>query len=93
MALRLQGNAEPRVRGAAERLAAVAHKLIARGERAEVLGPAPAPIAKVRGKHRWQLLLRAADHAPLHRLGRALQDAHLVAGVELALDVDPGALL
>src|SRR5207244_7460759 len=89
MALRLQGNAEPRVRGAAERLAAVARKLIARGERAEVLGPAPAPIAKVRGKHRWQLLLRAADHAPLHRLGRALQEAHVVAGVELALDVDP----
>ena len=93
MALRLQGNAEPRVRGAAERLAAVARKLIARGERAEVLGPAPAPIAKVRGKHRWQLLLRADDHAPLHRLGRALQKAHVVAGVELALDVDPGALL
>jgi len=93
MALRLQGNAEPRVKGAAERLAALARRLIDMGEPADVLGPAPAPLAKVRGKHRWQLLLRAADHAPLHRIGRELQRSHRVSGVELALDVDPGALL
>ena len=93
LAVRLQGNAEPRVKGAAERLAAAARSLIARGEPADVLGPAPAPLAKVRGKHRWQLLLRARDHGPLHRLGKALQTAHTVRGVELALDIDPGALL
>ncbi len=92
-ALRLQGNAEPRVRGAAERVASAARRLIARGEEAEVLGPAPAPLAKLRGKHRWQLLLRARDHGPLHRLGRALLAGHSVAGVELSVDIDPGALL
>jgi primosomal protein N' (replication factor Y) (superfamily II helicase) len=92
-ALRLQGNAEPRVRGAAERLASAARRLIARGEEAEVLGPAPAPLARLRGKHRWQLLLRATDHGPLHRLGRALLAAHDVSGVELSVDIDPGALL
>jgi len=58
-----------------------------------VLGPAPAPLAKVRGKHRWQLLLRARDHGPLHRVGRALQAAHRVPGVQLSLDMDPVALL
>jgi primosomal protein N' (replication factor Y) (superfamily II helicase) len=58
-----------------------------------VLGPAPAPLARLRGKHRWQLLLRAAEHAPLLRLGRALQAAPRVAGVEVAIDVDPAALL
>jgi primosomal protein N' (replication factor Y) len=92
-ALRLQGNAEPRVRGAAERLAGLARRLVARGEAADVLGPAPAPLSKLRGKHRFQLLLRAADHGPLHRLGRALLQAHDVSGVELSIDVDPGALL
>ena len=92
-ALRLQGNDEGRVRGAAERIAQVARRLVARGEQADVLGPAPAPLAKLRGKHRYQVLLRAKDHAPLHRLGRALQAAHDVAGVELAIDVDPVALL
>src|SRR5207237_2047601 len=90
---RLQGNSEPRVRGAAERLAKAARRLIARGEPADLLGPAPAPLAKVRGKHRWQLLLRARDHGPLHRLGRALADAHDVSGVQLSIDIDPGALL
>ena len=93
LALRLAGNSEPRVRGAAERAAAAARRLIARGEQADVLGPAPSPLAKLRGKHRWQLLLRATDHAPLHRLGRALQAAHDVAGVELSIDVDPVSLL
>jgi primosomal protein N' (replication factor Y) len=93
LAVRLQGNAEPRVRAAAERLAVLARSLVARGEPADVLGPAPAPIARVRGKHRYQLLLRAAEHGPLHRLGRALQEQHQARGVELAIDVDPVALL
>ena len=92
-AIRLQGNVEARVRGAAERTAATARRLIARGEQADVLGPAPAPLSKLRGKHRWQLLLRAADHGPLHRIARSLRDSHDVRGVELAVDVDPVALL
>jgi len=93
LAVRLLGNSEAAVRGAAERLAADARRLASRGEAAEVLGPAPAPLAKVRGKHRWQLLLRARDHRPLHRVGRALQAAHRVPGVQLSLDMDPVALL
>jgi primosomal protein N' (replication factor Y) len=92
-AVRVLGNSEPRVRGAAERVAAQARRFAARGAPLDVLGPAPAPLAKVRGKHRWQLLLRAADHGPLHRVGRALLEAHDVAGVQLAIDVDPVALL
>jgi primosomal protein N' (replication factor Y) len=92
-AVRLQGNSEPRVRAAAERLAAIARKMLARGERADVLGPAPAPIARVRGKHRYQLLLRAEDHGPLHRLGRRLLEEHVDRGVEVAVDIDPVAML
>ena len=92
-AVRVQGNSEPRVRAAAERLAALARRLLARGERADVLGPAPAPIARVRGKHRYQLLLRAEDHGPLLRLGRRLLEEHQDRGVEVAVDVDPVAML
>jgi primosomal protein N' len=50
----------------------------------------------LRGKHRFQLLLRAKDHPPLHRVARALVAAHDregPAGVELSVDVDPVALL
>jgi primosomal protein N' (replication factor Y) len=91
--VRLSGNSEPRTRGAAERAAALARRMVAQGERLDVLGPAPAPISRIRGKHRWQVLLRAADHGPLHRVARALQASHEVAGVQLAVDVDPVALL
>ena len=59
----------------------------------DVLGPAPAPIARLRGKHRFQLLLRAPEHGAIHRLCRALGEVPLPSGVELAADVDPVALL
>jgi hypothetical protein len=38
-------------------------------------------------------LLRSREQGPLHRLGRALVAAHGVTGVELSVDIDPGALL
>jgi primosomal protein N' (replication factor Y) len=93
-ALRLQGNVEARVQAAAERLAGRARELQRRGgDPVDVLGPAPAPIARLRGKHRFQLLLRAPEHGPIHRLCRALGEVPLPSGVELAADVDPVALL
>jgi primosomal protein N' (replication factor Y) len=93
LAVRLMGNSEPRVRGAAERAASTARRLASEGVAVEVLGPAPAPIARIRGKYRWQLLLRAAEHPALHRIARALQASIVVSGVQLAIDVDPVALL
>ena len=95
VALRLQGNVEARVQGAAERLAESARRSLGRsGERGvDVLGPAPAPLARLRGKFRWQLLLRAQDHGPLLRLARELMARHEAPGVELQADVDPVALL
>jgi primosomal protein N' (replication factor Y) len=92
-ALRLQGNVETRVQAAAERLAGRARELQRRrGGEFDVLGPAPAPIARLRGKHRFQLLLRAREHGPIHQLCRALFEVPLPSGVELAADVDPVGL-
>jgi primosomal protein N' (replication factor Y) len=96
VALRVSGNTEPRVRAAAEALAEVARRAVAQGEPADVLGPVASPLARLRGKHRWQLVLRAAEHAPLHRLALRLKAHHEArgpAGVELAIDVDPVSLL
>jgi len=36
--------------------------------RAEILGPAPAPLAKVRGRFRWQILVKAERRTELKRL-------------------------
>jgi primosomal protein N' (replication factor Y) (superfamily II helicase) len=92
-AVRIQGNVEARAQAAAERLGACATSLVRRGELADVLGPAPAPIARIRGKHRFQLVLRAHEHAPLHRICRALAQVAVPAGVETVFDVDPVALV
>jgi primosomal protein N' (replication factor Y) (superfamily II helicase) len=83
--------------------AAVARKL---GERVAVLlpgpatgvrllGPALAPLPRLRGKSRWQLLLKAPRHAllgpVLDQLERDLEV--LPRGVRVVVDVDPGAML
>ena len=92
VALRVQGNTLAR-QGAAERLAARARDAARGGEPIDVLGPAPAPISRLRGKERIQILLRADGHPALHRVARALLSERLPPGVELAVDVDPASML
>jgi primosomal protein N' (replication factor Y) len=92
-AMLLQGNVESRVRGAAERIAERARSMSLGGTRFDVLGPAPAPLSRLRGKHRYQVLLRASEHAPIREAARSLLQRHDVDGVELVADIDPIALL
>ena len=57
----------------------------------EVLGPAPCPLSRLRGKHRWQILLKSQRRPPLQRLLDHLDGLRrrLPKGVVLSLDVDP----
>lgn len=61
-----------------------------------VSGPAPAPLYRVRGRHRWHVLARGPDGGTLHaRIREAesrLQESPLARGVRVDLDVDPGSL-
>ena len=43
-------------------------------ERIEVLGPAEAPLAVIRGRHRWRLLLKAPREVDLQAYLRAWLD-------------------
>jgi primosomal protein N' (replication factor Y) (superfamily II helicase) len=57
---------------------------------AQVFGPAPAPVARVRGRHRVRLLVKAAKGAPLQAalaewVGQLKPPAHL----RLSIDIDP----
>ncbi|MCA9531968.1 MAG: primosomal protein N' [Myxococcales bacterium] len=66
-----------------------------RGRRVEVLGPAPAPIERLRGRYRVRLLLRAAERRPLRDVTAAIAgliDAG-VGSARAAIDVDPVAML
>jgi primosomal protein N' (replication factor Y) len=78
---------------AAERLAAVAARL-ARDPDAAALrtsGPAPAPLERLRGEWRFQLLVRGPRAVPLRRaVARAIGER---SGAELVVDVDPYQLL
>ena len=55
-----------------------------------VYGPAPAPIARVRGRHRVRLLVKAAKGAPLQEaISRWIAPARLTGDLRLNIDIDP----
>jgi len=84
----LAGNEEPRVQRAA---AALAEGLQRGAGEVEVLGPAPCPLARLRGKSRLQILLKASERPLLRRLLTRLPELRkkIPAGVSLTVDVDP----
>jgi primosomal protein N' (replication factor Y) len=57
-----------------------------------VLGPAPCPIARLHGRWRWHVLVKAADGRALGRLMRAWR-AQGGAARSIVADRDPVALL
>jgi len=73
-----------------ERTAAELSRAAPQGEGIEVLGPAPAPLAFLRGKHRRRLLLKAERRIGLQDLLRHwLSLVKPAAGVRIQVDVDP----
>ena len=57
---------------------------------AQVFGPAPAPIARIRGRHRVRLLVKAAKGAPLQAaLVRWLAPFPARGDMRIAVDIDP----
>lgn len=61
-----------------------------------ILGPAPSPLARLRDRCRWQLLLKSDDVAKLHRMCDLLvaEKSRLCGtGVRLGIDIDPENML
>ena len=86
--LRLSG---PTASGTATAAAALAERSRCDLEAAGwlLIGPAPAPVARVAGKSRWQLLLHGPAGQPLPLPSEAVLRQGLPAGVGLAIDPDP----
>jgi len=84
-------------RSAAEQLASEAERAKREldAESVEVLGPAPAPLARLRGRYRYHLLLKAPTQQALHEVARALHDActRVPRDVQAVLDVAPVHML
>jgi primosomal protein N' (replication factor Y) (superfamily II helicase) len=61
---------------------------------AEVYGPAPAPVARIRGRHRVRLLVKAEKTAPLQAaLAEWVAQIKLPTNLRLAIDIDPQSFM
>lgn len=93
MVVRIRGRVEREVQEGCGNIARfLRQRIAAEGLGVEVLGPAPAPLDKIRDRYRWQVLLKAGDSESLKILGGAVRRERktLVAkDCEVAIDVDP----
>src|SRR6185369_2123543 len=94
-ALHFSGNSLPMVekgaKAAAEHLRGMRRE---RGWHLEILGPASAPLGMIRGRYRWQILLKSIGRAELHRLLLQFRREHVPhSTVRMAIDIDPLELL
>lgn len=95
---RLQGNHLRVVQDAARLLAKRAHALksqFPQYELVEVLGPAEAPLAKLRGQFRFHLLLKGPQAGVINSFARQVlgNEQWIPTGIKILLDVDPMNLL
>ncbi|RYE94541.1 MAG: primosomal protein N', partial [Myxococcales bacterium] len=93
-----------RVDGEDEDLAHQAAKLLADVARGsgpaargviEVLGPAPAPLSRLRGRYRFQILLKSRDRRLLRHVAQLVlgNESRLVGDIRATVDIDPVSML
>ncbi|MEK7842198.1 MAG: primosomal protein N', partial [Deltaproteobacteria bacterium] len=90
--IRFDGNKEEEVAAFAKKTKELADSLLLRTNDVTLLGPTPAILSKLKGKYRWQMLLKGKSAKSLHEFIK-----NLLTGLEkkpqyrvkLAVDVDP----
>jgi len=98
--LRLQGNNKKRTEAAVQRLSSNLQTILKRwprrGKEIQVLGPVEAPIARIKGKVRWQFLVKSRSPALLRHFLVEIERSSTwlrSQGVYLISDVDPYDML
>jgi primosomal protein N' (replication factor Y) len=99
--LRIQGNQKEKVvdmaRQAGRAMTDILDKWPRRGKEIQVLGPAEAPLGKLKGKYRWHILIKAKSAGLLHYYLREVEKFSTRflrdSGVRLIMDVDPYQML
>jgi len=94
--IRIEGGEASAVSAIAERVARVLREELkdALNESIRVLGPAPAPLERLRGRYRWQVMVRSADAGAMRTALGAMRSrlgAH--EGVFVGIDLDPVNML
>jgi primosomal protein N' (replication factor Y) len=57
--------------------------------KADIIGPAESPLPRIRGRYRWQMLVRGKDGKAIHSLTKRLLEGKNSEGLEIRVDVDP----
>jgi primosomal protein N' (replication factor Y) len=61
-----------------------------------ILGPAPAPVERIKREHRYQLLIKSSSRATLHEMLERLQayiEERKITSTKIIVDVDPMSLM
>ena len=90
--LRFEGNRQELVKECAHKVATVAFELKKQSEYQDihVLGPAEAPVFKIKGRYRWQVLLKGERVKVLHNFfGDLVDRVKCPTRVKFVIDVDP----
>ncbi|MBF0528369.1 MAG: primosomal protein N' [Deltaproteobacteria bacterium] len=93
--IRLTGNSLTVITESAEKAAGLGRAILNGwpDQTLELLGPAPAPLVKLKGKYRYQILVRGKEPRQIHHFLRGWLDRVRTglkgSGVTLTLDVDP----
>lgn len=76
----------------ASKVASIARQLCCNGNmdnKVKIMGPAEAPIAKIKGRYRWHMLLMGENVSTLHRLARDILANTKTTDSTVTVDVDP----
>lgn len=98
--LRLQGNSKKATEAAAQRLTSNLRATLQgwprRGKEIQILGPAEAPIARLKGKQRWQVMVKSQNSSLLRHFLLEVERSSAwlrSEGVHLVSNVDPYDML
>ncbi len=89
IALLFRGEDAQKVASAADRGGELLEKALRSVSDARIQGPAPAPLARIKGVFRYQILVRSAQRAALRRAVESAFVGSKFPGADVVIDVDP----
>ncbi|MFZ3064570.1 MAG: primosomal protein N' [Nitrospirota bacterium] len=88
----LKGNDPKKVEKTIQEFSLILKQVI-KGKGMELLGPVPAPVSRIRGKHRWILLIKAKEISLIRKSLIAsfekLKTKTSLSGIDIEIDIDP----
>ncbi len=97
--IRIQGNSEKNVCESAKMMEEEIKKILENypfKDQIQILGPIESPIKKLKGKYRWQIIIKSSRHyiqKPIFEQIEKMSERLKTKGVSISIDVDPYYML